>query len=87
MKRTLLILGLIVCVALMCCMTVHGQDTTGAPLPDELLNKPVSEWQLTGVTLLVIVQFLGRAYAGLRKGGGLKGLWQGIVFGTNTPKE
>lgn len=54
-------------------------------LPEPMLNTPIREWQLNGVTLLLIIQVLGRAFAGLKSGGGLVGIYRGIVFGTNTP--
>ena len=62
----------------------HGAALT---LPAEMLNTNVKDWQLNGVTILLVIQVLGRAFAGLRSGGGLVGIWRGIVFGTNTPKE
>jgi hypothetical protein len=56
-------------------------------LPGELLNTNIKDWQLNGVTALLAIQLLGRAYSGLSKGGGLVGVFRGIVFGTNTPKS
>ena len=56
-------------------------------IPTELLNQPFAEWQLNLLTLFVIVQVLGRGYAALKRGGGLVGIWKGIVFGTNTPDD
>lgn len=65
-------------------VSVHAQD---AALPEQLLNTNVRDWQLNGLTLLILIQLAGRAYAGLSKGGGLVGVGKGILFGTNTPKE
>ena len=56
-------------------------------IPTELLNTNLKDIQLNVLTLIIITQVLGRAYAGLKSGGGLVGLWRGIVFGQNTPKE
>lgn len=56
-------------------------------IPDGLLNSPVSEWQLNGVTLVLAIMVVGRAYKAIRNGGGLIGLWHGLLFGTNTQKE
>ena len=56
-------------------------------IPPELLNSPVQEWQLNGVTLVLAVMLVGRLYSAIRKGGGIKGLWRGLVFGENQPKE
>lgn len=76
-------------LALCFCIAAHAQEvapTTAGALPENLLNTPVSQWQLNGLTILVIVQLLGRAYSALRGGGGLKGIWTGIIYGTNVPK-
>jgi hypothetical protein len=37
----------------------------------------------------IIVPMLGRAYHSVRSGGGLKGIWNGLIFGTNaiTPPQ
>jgi hypothetical protein len=56
-------------------------------IPPELLNTPVQDWQLNGVTLVLGVMLAGRLYSAIRRGGGLKGLWRGLVFGENIPKE
>lgn len=76
MKKTALIV-----IASGLCFTALAQTE----LPEQLLNAPVKDWQLNGLTLLVVVQLLGRAYSALKSGGGLKGIWNGIVYGTNTP--
>jgi hypothetical protein len=55
-------------------------------IPTELLNTNLKDIQLNVLTVIIITQVLGRAYAGLKNGGGLVGLWRGIVFGTNTDK-
>jgi len=73
-----------VVVLLWTAVPVVGQDIA---LPPELLDKKVSDWQLNGVTILLIVQVLGRAFASVSNGGGLVGIFRGIVFGTNTPKQ
>ena len=85
MKKTNKVLTVIALVSVAGLWAARAQGDVA--IPDELLNTNVREWQLNGVTILIIVQVLGRAYAGLSKGGGLVGLWKGIVFGTNTPKE
>lgn len=69
-------------------LTAGAQTPPDAPvtLPPELLNTNVRDWQLNGVTILLVVQVLGRAFAGATKGGGIVGLVRGVIFGTNTPK-
>lgn len=54
-------------------------------IPPEMLNVPLDKIQLNLLTLFVASQILGRAYKGLRNEGGLRGLINGIWFGTNTP--
>lgn len=40
-----------------------------------------------GVVLAVaLAPFIGRAYHAVTSGGGLKGIWNALIFGTNTPK-
>ncbi|HWC60859.1 MAG TPA: hypothetical protein VHC44_14280 [Verrucomicrobiae bacterium] len=37
--------------------------------------------------LIALVPLLGRAWHALSSGGGLKGIWSALVFGTNTPSK
>lgn len=80
MKKTMMVTGLAMLVTV---ATLHAQST--GDIPDDLLNKNLKDWQLNGVTLLLIVTTLGRIYSALKGGGGLIGVWRGIVYGTNTP--
>lgn len=36
---------------------------------------------------VLLLMLLGRAYYALRNGGGIKGIWKSILFGTNIPKD
>lgn len=56
-------------------------------IPSELMNLPLAQWQLNLTTLTLITMLLGRAYKGIRKGGGLRGLWRGLIFGENIPDK
>ena len=56
----------------------------GGVLPDQLLNKPLKEWQLNGVTILLGIQVLGRIYTALASGGGVVGIFKAIAFGSAT---
>jgi len=56
-------------------------------IPPELASKPFSEWQLNLITVFIVTQILGRAYAAIRNEGGLKSILCAIWFGTNTPKK
>lgn len=56
----------------------------------EMLERPLGEWQLNGVTLLVALMFAGRVFNYMKANGGLKSivraLWHGGVTGENVPK-
>lgn len=51
----------------------------------KLVSVLPAHWQLWGLLILSAVPLLGRAYHALINGGGLVGIWRGVVFGTNTP--
>lgn len=36
---------------------------------------------------LILLPYLTRAYHALRTGGGIRGIYRSILFGTNTPKD
>lgn len=71
--------------ALLLPLALFAQDS--GIIPAEMLNKPFKEWQLDAVTLTIILMVLGRAYRSIRDGGGLRGLWNGLIYGTNIPKD
>lgn len=56
----------------------------------DMLERPLGEWQLNGVTLLVVLMFAGRVFNYMKTNGGLKSiiraLWHGGVTGENVPK-
>jgi hypothetical protein len=54
-------------------------------IPVEYLSAPVREWQLNLTTLYVVAHLLGNAYSALKHGGGLVGIFRGILFGENVP--
>jgi hypothetical protein len=56
-------------------------------IPAELLNAPLDKWQLNLTTLALIGMILGRAYKAIRQGGGLRGIYRGLVYGENVPNE
>ena len=82
-SHKLLIIGLIVVVVAFAAKVIAQE----APvvLPEELLKTEVKDWKVTGLTIVVGIQLLGRFIAGLRNSGGIAGAVRGIVFGTNTP--
>ena len=53
---------------------------------NDLMNLIPPEYAIYGTLAWVVIQAAGRAYSAIAKGGGLKGIWDGLVFGTNTPK-
>lgn len=56
----------------------------GVNIPAELATKPFHDWQLDLVTLFLIGQILGRAFTAIKAGGGLRGIWRAIMFGSST---
>jgi hypothetical protein len=54
---------------------------------DDLLNVIPPKWHTTALVLGIAAPYLTRAYHALRTGGGLRGVWNGIWFGTNAPKS
>lgn len=55
-------------------------------IPPDYLTEDFRNWQLNLNTLFVVFFLLGRAFKALRNGGGLVGVWRGIIFGENVPK-
>lgn len=51
----------------------------------ETLNTIASLIPVQYAPWLALLPILGRAYYALKNGGGLKGVWNGLIFGTNTP--
>lgn len=54
-------------------------------IPVDLLNVPFTDWKLSLSTVLIAVMLLGRGFKALKSGGGLYGVWRGILYGENTP--
>jgi len=52
------------------------------PLPPGLLNKPIADWQLDGVTVVVVVMVMGRIWKAWTDGGGLRGIWTAFYKGS-----
>lgn len=46
-----------------------------------------ADWKQTAAIAIVAIPLLGRAYHALRTNGGLKGVWNALIFGTNTPQK
>lgn len=57
-------------------------DTTTDPILDLI----PAGYKGIALAALVLIPILGRAYKALQNNGGLKGVWNAILFGTNTPK-
>jgi hypothetical protein len=54
---------------------------------DELLKIIPVKYQASLVALIVLIPYITRAYHALKNGGGLKGIWTAIMYGTNTTPE
>jgi len=50
-----------------------------------ILNLLPERWRGYAVAAVALAPVAGRAYHALRSGGGLRGVWRGILFGTNSP--
>lgn len=53
----------------------------------KILNIIPPKWHATVLLLLALSPYLGRAYHAVTNGGGIRGIWSSIWFGTNTPKQ
>lgn len=58
---------------------VPGLDIPG-------LNLLPHSWQGPIVIVTVLLPIAGRAWHAFTGGGGAKGIWNAVIFGTNTPK-
>lgn len=54
---------------------------------DDFLKLLPAKYLPYGTVILVLVPMLGRAYHALAAGTGLVGVFRGILFGTNAPKD
>lgn len=51
------------------------------------INMLPEKWQpVAAFALLWLLPNIGRSYHAIVNGGGLRGVWNAIMFGTNTPK-
>lgn len=48
-------------------------------LPEQLANVPLWQWQLNGVTLIVVLQLLKSAWEYWKTNGGARGIWRAFV--------
>ena len=60
-------------------------DNLTDPVADPILDLIPQGYKGIALAFLVLTPILGRAYQALKNNGGLKGIWNAIVFGTNTP--
>lgn len=79
-------------VTILCLVAVSAlaQSTNAVPagILDQVPGLNLLPQKLQGIVLAALVAFplLGRAIHALQAGGGLRGIWNAVVFGTNTPK-
>jgi hypothetical protein len=57
------------------------------PIPPELVNTPISEWQLNAVTVVIGAMVIGRIWTAITRSGGLVGIWKSLVFGVTPDKK
>lgn len=53
---------------------------------DDLIKIIPEKWRGTAMVAIVLFPYLTRAYHAVVSGGGLRGVWSAIWFGTNAPK-
>ena len=51
------------------------------------MNTIVDFFMENKATILLAIPMVTRAYYALRNGGGIVGMWRGLMFGTNAPKQ
>lgn len=51
------------------------------------INLLPEHWRSRVMLALLLAPYLTRGYHALTSGGGLRGVWKAIWFGTNVPKE
>lgn len=86
MKKLLILLLLVVAFSATAQTNVVEavSNGVGLDLPGlNLLPVKIQKWILG---LAVVIPLLGRIIHGASSGGGLVGIWNGIVFGSNGPK-
>jgi hypothetical protein len=52
---------------------------------NEIINVIPEKYRAYVLALILCIPYLTRAYHSLATGGGLKGIWNAVLFGTNTP--
>lgn len=64
------------------CVTLRAADGSTA----SFLDAPIKDIQLNTITAYAVIRVIGQAYAALRAGGGLQGIWNALMFGENAPR-
>ena len=52
---------------------------------DPILDLIPAGYKGIALAIVILTPMLGRAYKALANNGGLRGIWNAIVFGTNSP--
>jgi hypothetical protein len=55
------------------------------PLPPEVANTIPPKWLVYATAAWLLLQNAGRVYQAIRNGGGLVGVWRGVMYGSNVP--
>jgi len=72
---------------LFCAVAAFASTNSLPAMPEDLVNKPIKDWVITGGVALYLLGVVGRAFQALKTGGGIKGVLGGIIGGTNSPAE
>lgn len=55
--------------------------------PEEAITRIPAEYQWWVAFALLVIPYLTRAYYAVVRGGGIRGIYHSILFGTNTPAK
>lgn len=58
---------------------------TDQPIPQDLIPWIPQGWKLPIAIISISLPYLTRAYYAIKSGGGIRGIWHAIWFGTNQP--
>lgn len=58
-----------------------------AQLPPEIAGLFTERHLVYATAAWLMIQNVGRIYHAIRSGGGLRGIWRGLVYGANVPVE
>ena len=55
--------------------------------PEDMIEHIPDKYKTWVFLALLVIPYITRAYHAVRNGGGLRGIYRSILFGTNTPPK